>query len=277
LYLGDVVGRSGRNAVIETLPELRRELAADFVIVNGENAASGFGITPKICEQFYGAGADVVVLGNHSWDAREIIPHIDGERRLIRPLNLPEGTPGRGAAVYEVPGDRRILIVQVMGRIFMDPIDDPFTAATAAIARHRLGGDVQAIFVDMHAEATSEKTAIGHFLDGRVSCVFGSHTHVPTADTQIFSGGTAYITDVGMCGDYDSVIGMDKAEPIRRFTRKMPGGRFAPASGEATVCGVFLETDDATGLAVRVSALRQGGRLSAAWPGEGVPGGSVGV
>ncbi len=266
LYLGDVVGRAGRSAVVENLAQWRQDLDLDFVIVNGENAASGFGITPKICDQLYEAGADVIVLGNHSWDAREIIPHIDSERRLLRPLNLPAGTPGRGASVFEVPGGRRILIVQVLGRIFMDPLDDPFAAAAEALNSHTLGGSVNAIFVDMHAEATSEKMAIGHYLDGRVSCVFGTHTHVPTADGQILPGGTAYISDVGMCGDYDSVIGMEKAEPVRRFTRKMPGARFAPARGEATACGIYLETDDETGLATYLAPLRQGGRLSPAWP-----------
>ncbi|MDE0941412.1 MAG: TIGR00282 family metallophosphoesterase [Alphaproteobacteria bacterium] len=266
LYLGDLVGRSGRTAVIESLPQLRKDLKLDFVIVNGENAANGFGITPKICDQLYSAGTDVIVLGNHAWDAREIIPHIDGEPRLIRPANLPAGTPGRGYNVFEVPGGRRILVIQVLGRIFMDPLDDPFAAAVDALKAHTLGGSVNAIFVDMHAEATSEKAAIGHYLDGRVSCVFGTHTHVPTADGQILPGGTAYMSDVGMCGDYDSVIGMEKAEPIRRFTRKMPGARFAPASGEATVCGVYIETDDKTGLTTYMAPLRQGGRLAPAWP-----------
>jgi len=266
LYLGDLVGRAGRSAAIEQLPRLRSELALDFVIVNGENAANGFGITPKICDQLYEAGADVVVLGNHAWDAREIIAHIDGEKRLIRPLNLPQGTPGRGAAVYDVPGGRKILVVQVLGRIFMDPLDDPFAAAMGALKNQTLGGSVNAIFVDMHAEATSEKAAIGHYLDGKVSCVFGTHTHVPTADGQILPGGTAYMSDVGMCGDYDSVIGMEKAEPVRRFTRKMPGARFAPANGEATVCGVYIETDDRTGLTTYIAPLRVGGRLAPAWP-----------
>ncbi len=266
LYLGDLVGRAGRTAAIESLPRLRRDLELDFVVVNGENAANGFGITPKICDQVYGAGADVIVLGNHAWDAREIISHIDGEPRLIRPLNLPSGTPGRGASVYEVPGGRHILIVQVLGRIFMDPLDDPFTAAAGALAAHTLGGSVNAIFVDMHAEATSEKMAIGHYLDGKVSCVFGTHTHVPTVDHQILPGGTGYMSDVGMCGDYDSVIGMEKAEPVRRFTRKMPGAHFAPATGEATLCGIYLEIDDNTGLTTYLAPLRQGGRLDSAWP-----------
>lgn len=264
LYLGDLVGRSGREAAIEALPALREELAADFVIVNGENAAAGFGITPKICDQLYDAGCDVIVLGNHAWDARDILGHINQESRLLRPLNYPEGTPGKGAGVYEDRRGRRILIVQVMGRIFMDPLDDPFLAVEKALASYRLGGGIDCIFVDIHGEATSEKMAMGHFLDGRVSGVFGTHTHVPTADAQILPGGTAYMTDVGMCGDYNSVIGMDKEEPIRRFTRKIPGGRFTPANGVATVCGVVLETDDATGLAKSIEPVRRGGRLSQA-------------
>ena len=268
LYLGDLVGRSGRSGAIEHLPRLRSDLKLDFVIVNGENAANGFGITPKICDQLYTAGADVVVLGNHAWDAREIIPHIDGERRLIRPLNLPDGSPGRGACIYDVPGGRKILIIQVLGRVFMDPLDDPFAATLAALSKHTMGASVNAIFVDIHAEATSEKAAIGHYLDGKVSCVFGTHTHVPTADHQILPGGTAYMSDVGMCGDYDSVIGMDKVEPVYRFIRKMTAGHFSPASGEATVCGIYLETDDDTGLATYLAPLRVGGRLSPIWPTE---------
>lgn len=264
LYLGDLVGRTGREAVIESLPALREELAADFVIVNGENAAAGFGITPKICDQLYEAGTDVIVLGNHAWDARDIMGHINNENRLLRPLNFPDGTPGKGVGLFEDKRGRRILIAQVMGRIFMDPLDDPFSAVDKVLSGYRLGAGIDCIFVDIHGEATSEKMAMGHFLDGRASCVFGTHTHVPTADAQILPGGTAYMSDVGMCGDYDSVIGMDKEEPIRRFTRKIPGGRFTPAAGEATVCGVLLETDSASGLATSVVPVRRGGRLSQA-------------
>jgi metallophosphoesterase (TIGR00282 family) len=266
LYLGDLVGRAGRQAAVDRLPSLRQELKADFVIVNGENAASGFGITPKICDQLYEAGCDVITLGNHAWDARDIIPHIDGEPRLVRPANYPPGTPGRGSGEYKLPDGRSVLVLQVMGRIFMDPLDDPFAAADKILGKYRLGQNPACIFVDVHAEATSEKMAMGHYLDGRVSCVFGTHTHVPTADMQVLPGGTAYMSDVGMCGDYDSVIGMDKEEPIRRFTKKTPGGRFTPATGEGTVCGVLLVTDDATGLARAVAPVRQGGRLAPAMP-----------
>lgn len=266
LYLGDLVGRSGRQAVVEALPKMRRDLAADFVVVNGENAASGFGITPKICDEVFAAGADAIVLGNHAWDARDIIGHIDKEPRLVRPLNFPDGTPGRGIGVFNLPNRRKVVVIQVMGRVFMEALDDPFMGIERELSKYRLGGDIACIFVDIHAEATSEKTAMGHVLDGRVSCVFGTHTHVPTADAQVLPGGTAYMSDVGMCGDYNSVIGMDKEEPIRRFTRRIPGGRFTPALGDATVCGVFVETDDQSGLALRVEPVRQGGRLAPAWP-----------
>jgi metallophosphoesterase (TIGR00282 family) len=267
VYLGDVVGRSGRDAVIERLPEIRRRLEADFVVVNGENAAHGFGITPKICEELYAAGVDVVTLGNHSWDQREIMPYIDGDPRLLRPINYPAGTPGKGIGVFPAPRGRKVVVMQVMGRLFMDPLDDPFAAAEREIGRLRLGaGGADAILVDIHAEATSEKMALGHVLDGRVSMVVGSHSHVPTADHQILNGGTAYQTDAGMCGDYDSVIGMKKDAAIFKYVRKIPGERLSPAEGPATVCGLLVETDDRTGLAVRAAPLRIGGRLAECWP-----------
>jgi metallophosphoesterase (TIGR00282 family) len=267
LYLGDVVGRSGRDAVVEKLPELRRRLELDFVVVNGENAAHGFGITPKICEDFYAAGVDVVTLGNHSWDQREIMPYIDGDARLLRPLNYPVGTPGKGMGIYPAPRGKKVMVIQVMGRLFMDPLDDPFAAVERELSRMRVGpGGVDALILDVHAEATSEKMSLGHLADGRASLVVGSHSHIPTADAQILSGGTAYQTDAGMCGDYDSVIGMKKDAAIHKFVRKIPGERLSPADGPGTVCGVFVETDDRTGLAARVSALRVGPRLAEVWP-----------
>lgn len=267
LYLGDVVGRAGRDAVIERLPELRRRLELDFVVVNAENAAHGFGVTPKICEDFYAAGVDVVTLGNHTWDQREIMGYIDGDSRLLRPLNYPPGTPGKGVGTYGAPRGKKVAVLQVMGRLFMEPLDDPFAAVEKELARLRMGpGGVDAIILDIHAEATSEKMALGHVADGRVSLVVGSHSHVPTADCQIFRGGTAYQTDAGMCGDYDSVIGMKKEAAIHKFVRKVPGERLSPADGDATVCGVFVETDDRSGLATRVGAVRVGGRLSETWP-----------
>lgn len=266
LYCGDVVGRAGRKVVCDHMPQLRRHLELDFVVVNGENAAHGFGISPEICREFYDAGVDVITTGNHVWDRKEIIDYISGDDRLLRPLNYPEGTPGLGSNVYSANGGRRVLVLQVMGRLFMDPLDDPFAAAERALRNHRLGHSVDCIVADIHAEASSEKMAMGHVLDGRVSLVVGTHSHVPTADAQVLPGGTGYLTDVGMCGDYDSVIGMEKRTAIQRFVSKLPTGRLEPADGDATLCAVYLETDEDTGLARRVAPLRIGGRLTPQWP-----------
>jgi metallophosphoesterase (TIGR00282 family) len=262
LFLGDIVGRAGRDVVTARVPELRQSLKLDLVIACGENAAAGFGITAKICQEFYAAGVDCITLGNHAWDQREIIGYIDGDPRLLRAVNYPAGTPGRGAAVYNAASGRKVLVAQVMTRLFMDALDDPFAAVEATLANYRLGRSIDAIVLDIHGEATSEKMALGHFVDGRVSMAAGTHTHVPTADAQILPGGTAYQTDIGMCGDYDSVIGMKKDIAVARFVRKIPGERLAPAEGEGTLCAVYLETDDATGLARRLTPIRLGGRLS---------------
>lgn len=266
LFLGDVVGRTGRDAVVERLPGLREALRVDFVAVNGENASHGFGLAPDMAEALFGAGADVITLGNHAWDRKEIIPYIAHEPRLIRPLNFPPGTPGAGAAVVTIRDGRKVLVTQLMGRLFMEPLDDPFRGLEEILARNRLGLNVQALIVDFHAEATSEKMAFAHAFDGRVTAVVGTHTHVPTADYQVLPGGTGYVSDLGMCGDYDSVIGMVKETSVTRFVRKMPGDRLAPAEGPATVCGVLVETDE-RGLTVSVEPLRVGGRLSQAMPG----------
>jgi hypothetical protein len=266
LFMGDVVGRAGRDALVRELPGLRAKLALDLVVVNGENASHGFGLAPDMARAFLSAGADVITLGNHSWDRREIIPFMEEEKRVIRPINFPPGTPGHGAVVVDVPGNRRALVVNVMGRLFMDPLDDPFRTVQAELAKHSLGRSIQASVIDVHAEATSEKQAFGHSFDGMASLVVGTHTHVPTADHQILPGGTAYQTDAGMCGDYDSVIGMQKGGAALRFWRKMPGERLAPAEGEATLCGLFVETQDTTGMARRVEPLRLGGRLSQLMP-----------
>lgn len=262
LVVGDVVGKAGREAVGERLPGLRQSLDLDFVIVNGENAAHGFGITERICAAFYEAGADVVTTGNHVWDQRDIINYIDGDPRLLRPLNFPEGTPGRGVGEYATADGRKVVVIHPMCRLFMDPLDDPFSGAEAALRKYILGSNAAAIVVDVHGEATSEKQAMGHVLDGRVSGVVGTHTHVPTADHRVLPGGTAYMTDLGMTGDYDSVIGMKKEAAIGRFMTKMPQGRLEPAEGMATFCAAFIETDDASGLAVRIEPVRLGGRLS---------------
>ncbi len=266
LYCGDVVGRSGRDIIIEKLPELRKQLGLDFVVVNGENAASGFGITEKICKSLYEVGTDCIVLGNHSFDQKEILTYIGSDLKLIRPANYPDGTPGRGASAFKTRSGKTILVVQVMGRVFMDPLDDPFLAVEKLLKTGKLGEKYDFILVDIHGEATSEKMAMGHFCDGRVSFVVGSHSHVPTADAQILPKGTAYQTDAGMCGDYNSVIGMDKEEPLRRFTRKIPAGRFTPALGPGTLCAVYVETDDRSGLAKVIKPVRLGSRLEESLP-----------
>lgn len=266
LFLGDLVGRSARDAVVSELPSLRERLGADFVIVNGENAAGGFGITAAICEELFDAGVDAITLGNHAWDQREALIHIEREGRLIRPANFPSGTPGRGAALIEARSGAQVLVVNAMGRVFMDALDDPFAAVERELGACPLGEAADAIVVDFHGEATSEKMAMGHFCDGRASLVVGTHSHVPTADAQVLPGGTAYQTDAGMCGDYNSVIGMEKDEPLNRFTTKIPSGRFQPALGPATICGVLVETEKSTGLATRVEPVRVGGRLHPALP-----------
>ena len=265
LFCGDVVGRSGREAITRHLQHLRGQLGLDFIVVNGENAAGGVGITDEICKEIYAAGADVITTGNHVWDKREIIATIDRDPKLLRPQNFPKGTPGRGVGIYPA-GTKRVMVLNVMGRLFMDPLDDPFACVERELASQRLGGTVDAILIDFHAEATSEKMAMGHYVDGRVSLLVGTHTHVPTADHQVLPGGTAYMSDAGMCGDFDSVIGMEKSVPIQRFVRKMPTERLSAATGEATLCAVLLETDDASGLARSIRPLRLGGRLSQEMP-----------
>ena len=266
LFLGDIVGRSGRDAVEQHLPELRRRLGVELAVVNAENASHGFGLTPAMADTLFAAGCDVLTLGNHAWDRKELIGHIGSTPRIIRPLNFPPGTPGAGSVVVSLPDGRRVLVANAMGRLFMDALDDPFRTVPELLSRHRLGVTVAAILVDFHAEATSEKAALAHLLDGRVSLVVGTHTHTPTADHRILPGGTAFQADAGMCGDYDSVIGMGKEAAVAKFVRKMPGERLQPADGEATICGLFVDTDDATGLARRVAPLRIGGRLSPAMP-----------
>ena len=260
LFLGDVVGRSAREAVIKEIPEIRRNFSIDFVIVNGENAAGGFGITEKICEDFFSSGIDCITTGNHVWDQKELFDYIKNENRLLRPINYPEETPGKGFEIF--PNQLgRVLVVNVMGRLFMESLDDPFNAIEKVLDENPLGITCDAIVIDIHAETTSEKTAMGHFCDGRVSLVVGTRTHIPTADYQILPYGTGYQTDAGMCGDYDSVIGMEKTEPIRRFVEKTPGGRFNPAQGSPTLCGVIIETSP-DGLSETIEPFRLGGILS---------------
>ena len=261
LFLGDVVGRAGRTAVAEELPRLRSDWKLDFVVVNAENAASGVGLTAKIADQLFEAGTDVITLGDHAFDQKEMLKHIDQEPRILRPMNYAKGAPGKGHGLFPATRGRKVFVCVALGRVFMNkPYDDPFSAVEAAL---KLSGQADARIVEIHAEATSEKMAMGHWCDGKASLVVGTHTHVPTADTMILPKGTAYQTDAGMCGDYNSVIGMDKAEPLRRFITGMSAGRFEPALGAPTIAGTLIETDDKTGLTKSCTPIRLGGVLSA--------------
>lgn len=267
LFLGDVMGRAGRTAITERLPRLRDDWRLDFVVVNGENASNGNGLTGSHAKLLLAAGADCITLGDHAFDQKDMLQFIETEPRILRPINFAKLAPGKGARVFEARGGRKILIAQILGQVFMKrPFDDPFSAIDAVLRAHPLGGQVNGSLVDMHCEATSEKMAMGHYCDGRASAVVGTHTHVPTADAMILPGGTAYQTDAGMCGDYDSVIGMDKGEPMRRFVTGMAKARFSPAEGTATLCGLYVETDDRSGKATRVQMVRDGGRLPSAAP-----------
>ncbi|MBO9472487.1 TIGR00282 family metallophosphoesterase [Shimia sp. R10_1] len=268
LFLGDVMGRAGRAAVVERLPKLREDWRLDFVVVNGENASNGMGLSGAHAKALLDAGADCLTLGDHAFDQKEMMQFIQSEPRIIRPLNIARGdVPGKGFRVFDARGGRKVLVTQALGQVFMkQPYADPFSAIDQVLRAHPRGGMVQAAIVDIHCEATSEKMGMGHFCDGRVSLVVGTHTHVPTADTQILPKGTAFQADAGMCGDYNSVIGMEKEEPMRRFVTGMPKARFTPALGEATLSGVYVETDDRTGAATRIEMVRQGGRLSQSGP-----------
>ena len=267
LFLGDVMGRAGRTAIVNHLPRLRTAWKLDFVVVNGENATSGMGLSADHAKLLLDAGADVVTLGDHAFDQKDMLSFIEQEPRIIRPLNFAKSAPGRGVYIASDARGRRVLVTQVLGQVFMKrPFDDPFSAADQVLRAHPLGGLVNASLIDIHCEATSEKMGMGHFCDGRASVVVGTHTHIPTADAMILPGGTAYLSDGGMCGDYHSVIGMKKDEPMRRFITGMAKERFEPAMGEVTVSGLYIETDDRTGKATRVEMVRQGGRLAAAGP-----------
>jgi hypothetical protein len=267
-FFGDVVGRAGRAAVTEHLPRVRAELKLDFVVVNGENAAGGFGITPSTAQEIFDAGADCITLGNHSWDQAEALTYIERETRLLRPFNYPQTLtiPGRGAQLFTTAAGQRVFVIQIHGSAFMESLDDPIQGVARALEEAPLRQVADAVIVEMHAEATAEKYIMGHFCDGRATAVIGAHTHVPTADAQILPGGTAYQTDAGMCGDYDSVIGMKKEPLVRRASTRLPVERKSPAEGLATLCGVFIESDDKTGLARQIAPIRVGGRLSRTMP-----------
>ena len=259
IYCGDVVGRAGRDAVYNNLPLMRERYRADVIVVNVENAAHGFGVTPGIARDFLDRGADVLTTGNHVWQQREIVPFLDECRQIIRPLNYTETAAGRGATVFELANGKKILITQVLGRVFMDSVDNPAFALDRLLKNYTLGRNIDAVLVDVHAESTSEKLSLGHYLDGRVSVVAGTHTHIPTADAHILNGGTAYITDVGMCGNYDSVLGFDKQAPIDRLCQRYNGNRLEVCRSNGTVWGIFVETDDKTGLAKSVEQFNLSG------------------
>lgn len=270
LFVGDVIERVGRQAIRTHLPSCISRWRVDLTIVNGENAAdAGFGITRPIYDEILAAGADAVTLGNHSWNRKEALQFIDDCPRLVRPINYLAGTPGTGAVLIEAKNGRRALVINALGRLFMEPVEDPFCRIAAELDANPLGRAVQATIVDFHCEATGEKHAAGHFCDGRASLVVGTHTHTPSADDRILPGGTAFITDVGMTGDYNSIVGMAREEPLRRFTTGIPLGRFEPASGEATLCAVLVETDERSGLALSIAPIRIGGCLKPVLPSFG--------
>jgi len=256
LLLGDIVGPSGRKIVAEKLPGLIKKKNLDFVIVNGENAADeGVGITKKIVEEFLALGADVITTGNHVWDQKETIEFITTEKRLLRPQNLIEGSPGNGFGIYHAKNNKRVAVINLMGNVFMKKCEDVFKEAKKFIRLVELKKNADFIVVDMHGEITSEKMAIGHLFDGKATMVVGTHTHVPTADHRIMDNGTAYHTDVGMCGDYNSVIGMNKDNSLKKFLKDPSAKRHHPALGEATISGIMVSADDKTGLANKVEPI----------------------
>ena len=256
LFLGDVVGEPGRSAVIARLPELKQTLALDFVVINGENAAGGRGITPKITIDLLRAGVSVITTGDHVWDQKEVIPFIDTEPRLLRPINYPQGTPGAGAIVLETPKGK-VGVINVQARTFMLPIlDNPFPAVEAAVSQMR--EETNIILVDAHGETTSERMALGRFLDGKVSAVIGTHTHVQTADEQIFPGGTAFLCDAGMCGPVNSILGRAIDPIVRRFIANLPA-MFPVADGEVRLCGALIDVDEETGRALRIVRVNETG------------------
>ncbi len=260
------MGRAGREAVQSRLPGLIEAYGFDLVVVNAENASHGRGLTQGHYLALRQAGADVITLGDHAFDQRDTLTYIEREPNLVRPINLPQGAPGRGAMLVTARNKAQVLVVNALGRVFMNPIDDPFGAVAKAIGECPLGEVADAIIVDFHAEATSEMAAMGHFLDAKASLVVGTHTHIPTSDQRILDGGTALMSDAGMCGDYNSVIGMEVDEPLNRFTTGVVRDRFVPALGEASLCGVAIKTDPKTGLCLSICPVRIGGVLEEALP-----------
>tara|TARA_B100000686_G_scaffold252354_1_gene263060 strand:- start:513 stop:1322 length:810 start_codon:yes stop_codon:yes gene_type:complete len=256
LLLGDIMGPSGRKALVDKLPNLIKKKNLDFVIVNGENAADpGVGITKKIVEEFLNAGVDVITTGNHVWDQKEAMEFIDKEKRLLRPQNLTKGSPGEGYGIFNSKNNKKVAVVNLMGNIFMKKCDDVFEAAKKFIQLVELKKDADFIVVDLHGEITSEKMAMGYLFDGKATMVVGTHTHVPTSDHRILDKGTAYQTDVGMCGDYDSVIGMNRDNSLKKFLKDPTAKKHFPALGKGTLSGLMVEADDKTGLANKVEPI----------------------
>ena len=261
LFLGDVMGRSGRHSLRDHLPQAIADNNIDFVIANGENAAGGFGITESICNELYSYGVNVITTGNHLWDQKEITNYIDKDQNLLKPYNFAEGSPGLGFNIYELDNKEKIAVINIMGNLFMRSCDNAFFKIEEVLQKIDVK-DLSFIFVDFHAEASSEKMAMGHHLDGRVTAVVGTHTHVPTADATIMEHGTAYQTDAGMCGDYDSVIGTKKQEFVRKFaTQDTERKRVPPADGVGTLCGVIIESQHDNFLAKNIQSIRIGGKI----------------
>ena len=261
LFLGDIVGVSGRSMVLNNLLSKIKDEKIDFVVVNGENAAdSGMGITETVCKDFFNCGVDVITTGNHVWDQKETMSHIEKENRLLRPKNLFEPSPGKGFGIFTAKNSMKVGVLNLMGNVFMKKCEDVFEAAEIFMKKYKLKEDYDFLLVDFHAETTSEKEAMGHFFDSKATLVVGTHTHVPTNDGRILVGGTAYQTDAGMCGDYNSVIGMNKDNSINRFLKKKSIKHF-PAMGAATLCGVIVECDIETGLAKNIKNFIYGEEL----------------
>ena len=261
LFLGDVVGNSGFSKLVENLPSQKKQREIDFVIVNGENAdESGVGLTQKICEEFFSSGVDVITSGNHIWDQKDIMEFIENEKRILRPKNFFEPSPGKGFEIFTTVNNFKIGVLNLIGNVFMKKSNDVFEAANQFINKFKLKKDFDFLVVDFHGEITSEKNAIGHFFDGKASLVVGTHTHIPTNDARILQNGTAYQTDAGMCGDYDSVIGMNKNNSLNRFMKKDSVKHF-PANGDSTLCGVIVECNTETGLANKVESYVFGKQL----------------
>ncbi len=267
VFIGDIYGRSGREALEKHLPTIKKELRPDIVIVNADNATNGRGVSSKHVEEMYEWGVNCITGGDHIWDQRAIIPYIGRDEKLLRPINFPQNTPGNGHYKYQTQDGRTCLVIHALGRVFIkNPLNDPFEAVKKLVDENPMGRAVDSIFVDFHAEATSEKMAMAQYLDGKITAVIGTHTHIPTADTHILANGTAYQTDAGMTGDYDSVIGARKDVPIQQFTTGVPGEKMIPASGKATLCGCLIISNDKTGKAQSIEPIRIGGVLPDVMP-----------